>query len=81
MKFNFPIDSFELHLEDTLLLLAEGLLAENALKSFAEVEKNLFLARFTEGSPSTVPLSSAASCCAEISIFFKFERKSKRNFE
>ena len=50
MKFNFTIDRLELHLEDTLLMQAERLFAENALKSLVEVEKNLFLARFTEGA-------------------------------
>lgn len=50
MKFNFSIDTLELHVEDTLLMEAEQILAQNALKSLAEVEKNLFLVRFTEGS-------------------------------
>ncbi len=49
MKFNFPIDKLELHIDDTLLMAAENLLAENALKSLKEVEKNLFLMHFTEG--------------------------------
>jgi hypothetical protein len=53
MKFNFPIDKFELHLEDTLLMEAENLLAANALRQLKEVEKNLFLIHFTEGSSST----------------------------
>jgi hypothetical protein len=52
MKFNFPIDKLELHIDDTLLMVAENLLAENALKSLKEVEKNLFLMHFTEGSLS-----------------------------
>jgi hypothetical protein len=49
MKFNFPIDKFELHIEDTLLMEAENLLAANALKQLKEIEKNLFLAHYTEG--------------------------------
>jgi hypothetical protein len=53
MKFNFPIDKLELHIDDTLLMIAENLLAENSLKSLKEVEKNLFLAHYTEGSLST----------------------------
>ena len=50
MKFNFPIDKLELHIEDTLLIEAEGLLADDALQNTREVEKNLFLVRFTEGA-------------------------------
>jgi hypothetical protein len=49
MKFNFSIDKLELALEDALLMDAETLLAQHALKNLSEVEKNLFLARFTEG--------------------------------
>ncbi len=49
MKFNFPIDKLELHLEDTLLMEAEVLLADDAIQGVREVEKNLFLVRFTEG--------------------------------
>lgn len=58
MKFNFPIDKLELHLEDTLLIEAEALLADNALQNVREVEKNLFLVRFTEGVGRNAPLTS-----------------------
>jgi hypothetical protein len=50
MKLNFPIDKLELHLDDALMQAAENLLAENALSSLKEVEKNLFLMLYTEGS-------------------------------
>ena len=50
MKFNFSIETLELNLDDALLIEAEQLLAQNALKSVKEVEKNLFLALYTEGS-------------------------------
>jgi SWIM zinc finger len=53
MKLNFSINEFERHLEDTLVQEAEQLFAQNALKSVKEVEKNLFLARFTEGPNAT----------------------------
>ncbi len=58
MKFNFPIDKLELHLEDTLLIEAEALLAENALQNVREVEKNLFLVHFTEGVGNDATLMS-----------------------
>jgi hypothetical protein len=50
MKFNFSIDKLELNLEDELLMAAEKLMSEKTLTSLKEVEKNLFLARYTEGS-------------------------------
>jgi hypothetical protein len=53
MKLNFSINEFERHLEDTLVQEAEQLFAQNALKSVKEVEKNLFLVRFTEGPNAT----------------------------
>ncbi|MDZ7877292.1 MAG: SWIM zinc finger family protein [Saprospiraceae bacterium] len=53
MKFNFPLDKFELHVEDTLLIEAENLLTLNDLPQLKEVEKNLFLVHFTEGGSKT----------------------------
>ena len=49
MKLNFSLDKLELYLDDDILLAADNLISANKLTSLSEVEKNLFLARFTEG--------------------------------
>ena len=49
MKLNFSLDKLELYLNDNILLAAEGLMSLQKQTSLTEVEKNLFLAHFTEG--------------------------------
>ena len=49
MKLNFSLDKLELYLDDNILLAAEGLMSLQKQTSLTEVEKNLFLAHFTEG--------------------------------
>ncbi len=49
MKLNFSLDKLELYLDDDILLGSDALLNAQKLVSLTEVEKNLFLARFTEG--------------------------------
>ncbi len=52
MKANFPLSDIEQHLDDEVLLQAEELYEKHAMKAFAELEKNLWTARFdddTEG--------------------------------
>ncbi len=50
MKLNFSLDKLELYLDDDILLGADALMNAQKLVSLTEVEKNLFLARFTEGA-------------------------------
>lgn len=49
MKLNFSLDKLELYLDDDILLESESLINAQKLISVTEVEKNLFLARFTGG--------------------------------
>ena len=49
MKLNFSLDKLELYLDDDVLLDSEAIINAQTLASLNEVEKNLFLARFTEG--------------------------------
>lgn len=50
MKLNFSLDKLELYLDDDILLGSEDLVNAQKLISLTEVEKNLFLARFTDGT-------------------------------
>jgi hypothetical protein len=47
MKLNFTLDKLELYLEEEILHAAEILIGTGALKSVSEIEKNLFLVRYT----------------------------------
>ena len=49
MKLNFSLDKLELALDDTLLIEAENLLSVGKYALPVEIEKNLYLTRFTEG--------------------------------
>lgn len=49
MKLNFSLDKLELYLDDDILLAADNLINAQKLVSLTQVEKNLFIARFTEG--------------------------------
>ena len=55
MKLNFPLDKFDTYLDDDMLLLAENLLSVQPLQPL-EVEKNLYIVRFTEGVETEVQL-------------------------
>ncbi len=49
MKLNFSLDKLELYLDDDILLAADSLINAQKLVTLTQVEKNLFIARFTEG--------------------------------
>ena len=49
MKLNFSLDKLELYLDDDILLAADNLINAQKLVSLSQIEKNLFIASFTEG--------------------------------
>lgn len=56
MKLNFSLDKLELYLDDDILLGSDALINAQKLVSVTEVEKNLFLARFSveEQNPDNI---------------------------